>query len=230
LLIVMHAWNDIYQASETVLARGPFRRDYGHFLGAATSRFRPDDRFLLQIVHNPFFDNFYSDFRAGAVGPAPTRPADPLTPLPSFRRNLSHLAQICLVHDVQLVLVGQPSLYKPLMAPEERSALQFGEIYGAGEVPTVEQMFAAMSAFNATARQVAYGYDVQFVPLDELLPRDLEHFVDDVHWTERGYEAAAEIILGGIDWDGLLGDRPIDLLALDVPPHEFATDRYPSHG
>ncbi len=155
---------------------------------------------------------------------------DPLTPLPSFRRNLGHLAQICLVHDVRLVLVGQPSLYKPLMAAEERATLQYGEIYAAGEAPTPDQMFAAMSAFNATARQVAYGYDVPFVPLDEMLPRDLEHFVDDVHWTERGYEAAAHVVFEGVDWDGLLGERKIDLLAAysAAPARDSASD--PSRG
>jgi hypothetical protein len=45
IVIVMHAFNDIFQASEGRLTSGVYRNDYGHFFGALGNRVNPKDRF-----------------------------------------------------------------------------------------------------------------------------------------------------------------------------------------
>jgi len=200
MIIEMHAWNDLYQCGESVLARGPFRRDYGHFMGAFSRRLSPRDRFAERVWRNPFFDNLYSDFRRGTAPPRRARPVDPLTPLPSFRRNLRHMADACAADGVRLVLAGQPSLYKRDLSADELAALTYGDVFAPDERPDLEAMRNAMTCFNHAAREVAELEGLAYVDLDPCVPKDLNHFIDDVHYTPGGYRLIARAVFEQIDW------------------------------
>jgi lysophospholipase L1-like esterase len=209
MIIEMHAWNDIYQCAESGLARGPFRRDYGHFMGALAGRLHPKDRFAERVWRNPFFDNLYSDFRGGPEHLPRAKPVDPLTPLSSFRRNLQHMAEVCAADGVRLVLASQPFLYKRDLSADELAALTYDDVFAPDELPGVEAMRNAMTCFNHASREVAEWEGLVYVDLEPCVPKDLDHFIDDVHYTPRGYRLVAEAVFGRIDWADLPRTEPI---------------------
>jgi len=59
IVIVMHAFNDIFQTSEGKLTSGTFRGDYGHFFGALGMRVNPKDQFA-EDVQRLLFDNWFA--------------------------------------------------------------------------------------------------------------------------------------------------------------------------
>lgn len=52
-----------------------------------------------------------------------------------------------------------------------------------------------MRATNDMQRELAARAHVAFVDLDPLIPKDLDHFFDDCHFTDRGSTTVAEALL-----------------------------------
>jgi hypothetical protein len=57
-------------------------------------------------------------------------------------------------------------------------------------------MRKGMAQFNGAAKAVAAQRGAAFVDLDAAVPRDLDHFHDDVHLTRAGNERVADAVAG----------------------------------
>jgi len=51
-----------------------------------------------------------------------------------------------------------------------------------------------MNKFNNTIKNVADDNAIPFVDFDTDMPKSLEYFVDDVHFTKKGAEKMADIL------------------------------------
>ncbi len=132
-----------------------------------------------------------------------TPDVEPTAALPNFRRYLRLLAAVCRESDVPLLLMTMPTLYKDSLSPAEDAALWMGCLdHGRRNIdhPT---MLRGMQAFNETVRQVAQEEGTLFLDLAPAVPKDLEHFYDDCHYTARGSRVVA--------------DRLMDLLSQGLP-------------
>jgi hypothetical protein len=49
-----------------------------------------------------------------------------------------------------------------------------------------------MNLFNETARNIAMENEVPFFDLEKVVPKTLDYFLDDVHYTEKGNKIIAE--------------------------------------
>jgi lysophospholipase L1-like esterase len=129
-------------------------------------------------------------------------PTDPLRGVPAFAADLHRVAVLCSDAGVPCVLMTQPSLYKDRLAPEEEAAL----ITGAGTTPNLEarELKRALDAYNDAIRRVARDDGARVVDLAREVPADLEHFLDDVHFTARGNEAVAASVVRAILAEGAL--------------------------
>jgi hypothetical protein len=212
VVLVMHAFNDIFQASEGRLTSGTFRDDYGHFFGALGERVNPEDRLADGLTR--FFRNnwlartWYSDFREPIA--TPVRPnVDLLRALPSFQRNLDALHSRIVQDDGILVLLTQPYLYGEQMSSATRSALFYDFYYkDYATVPTWQQQRAAMDRFNDAIRTFAVSRKAPFVDLEAALPKSTELLYDDVHYTSDGAAEVASIIAGALPWSEWLRTAP----------------------
>jgi lysophospholipase L1-like esterase len=208
VVIVMHAFNDIFQASEGRLTTGTFRPDYGHFFGALGMRVNPKDRFASAIgatlSQNWLARTWYSDLRRRP--PLPARPpVDLLRALPSFEGNLVELVRRVRDDGAAVVLMTQPYLYRDDMPEAEVRALFYGYYYqDYAQVPTVAEQRAAMDAFNDAARTVARTHGAPLIDLERALPKSSTLLYDDVHYTADGARQVAALIADGIDWGTLL--------------------------
>jgi len=203
MVIVYHAFNDLFQATSWKLGNGPFRSDYGHFFGALGNRVKPVDRFNRRLAEFLVPRHWYTDLRHTLPPPVP-QPVDLRAPLPSFRRNLQRLAQVCQADGVRVVIANQPFLYRDNMTQEEEAVLFYPYYYGGSDArPTVAEQRQAMVVLNRTVEDVARTNGLPFVDLEGAIPKRLEFMYDDVHYTALGAQRVAETFAAGIDWQGV---------------------------
>lgn len=138
----------------------------------------------------------YEAFRQG-------RKKHPFTPisesksLDDFKKYLEEIIFVAQGHGVRLIFMTEPSVYQPNLPPEIDEKLWMGW-RGAGSHLTVnlspEFLFREMNRFNQTTRELSLKYGVELIDLEKSIPKDLDHFYDDVHLTPAGAQKAAEVI------------------------------------
>lgn len=208
VVIVMHAFNDIFQASEGGLTTGKFRSDYGHFFGALGKRVHPRDimneKLGNLLTGNWFMRTWYSDFR-DVPELRPRAKVNLLTALPSYRRNLSELARRVTDDGGKLAILTQPFLYRSDMPASERDALFYDYYYhDYAQVPSVSEQEAAMRAFNAAALEIAKSLGTLSVDLEPNIPKRIDMMYDDVHYTREGAKHVAAVVAESLPWAELV--------------------------
>jgi len=210
LVIVLHAFNDIFQTSEGKLSSGAYRSDYGHFFGALGNRINPGNQFSdlvgSALTRNWFARTLYSDFR-DTPEEKPRSQVDLTRSLPAFRHNLQQIIHRVTQDGAQLVLATQPYLYHDDMTGAERDSLFYPYYYrDYALVPTIAEQTAAMDTFNAMVRELADHPDVMLVDLEQSMPKSGEWMYDDVHYTVPGAAAVAGVFFEQLLWVELLSD------------------------
>ncbi|MEZ0227043.1 MAG: SGNH/GDSL hydrolase family protein [Planctomycetota bacterium] len=116
--------------------------------------------------------------------------------IPHFKQQLHRLALLARDAGAVCAFMTQPVLYKDGTSAEEEAALQGVHIDGQNlDTPTLKY---AMDAFNEAIRQVCREEGAILIDAAAEVPRDLQHFVDDVHLTSKGNEAVASSVLRAI--------------------------------
>ena len=101
--------------------------------------------------------------------------------------------------SVRLILVTQPTLWRPDLPEDLAALLWFGGIgnfqaesgkpyYSAGALDR------AMQAYNDTLLQVCRQRQVECVDLTSMLAKDTTVFYDDVHFNESGARKVAAVL------------------------------------
>lgn len=122
--------------------------------------------------------------------------------LERYRRYLQSIVDEAEDRGVRLILMTQPALWKENLSQAEEELLWLG-----GDAPafmdgpgaqyyTAEALADAMLAFNQVTLQVCASRGVECIDLAAGLPRTVEVFYDDVHFTDAGSAQVAEIVLG----------------------------------
>ena len=89
-----------------------------------------------------------------------------------FSRNLSTIAAVCNLSNIELVLMSQPSSLKPDPSVSEEAFL----------------------AYNDEMENVATKEGIQFIDMYSLMGHGERFFVDKVHYSVEGVERFAEIV------------------------------------
>jgi lysophospholipase L1-like esterase len=191
-VIVMHTINDLLQNADfSYFSRGAFRRDYGHFDGAVYRLVRPHSflSFLRWMVssmwnHKPR-EIIDTDFFPGRT---------------SFEQNLGSLIDLTEKDHVKTILMTQPNLYKPDLNERELNTLYMLRFEAIGPVKhwsasTVRNGFLQ---YRESIRSIAALRHVACIDLEPRIPKSLEYFTDDVHYTDKAFDAVAEAVADGI--------------------------------
>ncbi len=207
LIVVFHAINDLARSfCPPHYARTPFQADYGHYDGPIARMVgghRADDPIInslaLSTVQNFFGRYCYSDFRQ-ENRPVPTRSVDVWKSQEPFRRNMTNLARSVLAQDIRLVMASQASLYDSEMGALERSQLTMSDTIcrDVDFRPDIDSLAKGMDTFNAVSRDVAMQFGVPFVDLAATVPKTLDYFLDDVHYTKLGNQLVGETLAQAI--------------------------------
>lgn len=196
VVIVMHAINDIVRSFEDVrYSAGEYKDDYSHYYGCAIRAARPRsfEGFLWERM--PMQSRWFSTLRDRKETDHPIEKYKSLTP---FKRHLHNLIRYCAHDNVDVFIMTQPYLLKESMTKAERSKLVFAsglcrESSGFSTIqPSTASLRNSLEAFNHAARSIAAAEGVDVIDAEKSVPKDIEHFVDDVHYTERGATIVAQ--------------------------------------
>lgn len=211
LLVVMHAINDVCRSfSPAGFAIGPYDDLYGHFYGPAIQGANPPT-FIQYLAGRCFYDpidSWYSMLRYRQRD----YPVQRYVSLKAFEKNLRHLVEFARNDHVKVVLVTQPSLYYDGMSQKERAVLRFGKDlcstpkpFFCRDYPAPESLAHAMADFNAVTRRLGACEGVFLADVETRVAKNLQNFLDDVHYTEQGARTVAETVAETIADANLIG-------------------------
>ncbi len=198
IVVLMHAINDICRSfSPPDYAGSSYRDDYSHFYGPSIKAALPHS-FEKELYEQWFGNNkptISHDYRLAAF-----------QSIDAYEYYLHTLVQSIVKDSATCLLVEQAALYKKEMTAEEKNALWFGREYmtDGNLYASSKSIGVAMKAYNQTAKTVAKNTKTFFVSTSPYIPRDLDHFTDDVHYTEKGADALAKRISDYMIQEGYL--------------------------
>ena len=205
LIIVSHGINDLYRSfSPSQWAWGEFQGDYSHFYGPISrivlghaERLKPKPLVRLEslllngvLEHGPF----YSDLRANTP-PVEYVEVRNFPSLASFRRNMLGIVEAVKSDNTRLVFATQPFLYRNDLSVDERDVLYFAAnfcLVAEDQTANMQSMIRGMNLFNDAIRAIADEHRVPLMDLEARIPKSLQYFLDDVHYTEAGNTLVAE--------------------------------------
>ncbi len=138
----------------------------------------------------------YEAFRRG-------RKAHPFTErveskgMDDFMKHVKEIVYIAQGHGVRLIFMTEPSVYQKNMPPEIDEKLWMGWLGAIRSYPinlSNDFLTSEMRRFNDAVRELGREQGIELIDLDSQIPKDLEHFYDDVHLTPLGAEKAAQVI------------------------------------
>jgi lysophospholipase L1-like esterase len=194
VVVVMHGINDLCRSfSPESLAVGDYKNDYSHFYGPSIAGAKPPSfeslirALFRKFWFTPSFDPASFDISA-------------FKSLEDFPKYMSTIVELLKNDGAEVILVSQPYLYKSKMSAAEEKELWMDRSICIvnGKYPDRETMALAMDAYNMKTAAISSKYKTTFVHGEPALPKDLEHFVDDVHYTPLGAKKLAEAIANKI--------------------------------
>jgi hypothetical protein len=97
---------------------------------------------------------------------------------------------------VDALVLGQPVLWKADMMPAELDVLWFHVRTPEGPVRADGAWLPAeIARYNDVQRRLAAERGFAYLDLDASVPKDLDHYFDDCHYTDRGSRLVAEEVL-----------------------------------
>ena len=93
------------------------------------------------------------------------------------------------------------------MTPQELAALKLSKIFCVenNRQADIPSLLAGMKRFNEITRSLAREEEITCIDLETAVSSNLEHFVDDVHYTKEAKKIIAQEIykrLQELDWFG----------------------------
>ena len=123
-----------------------------------------------------------------------------------YTNNINTIVDIAEEYDVRVILMTQPTMWRPDLTPEEKELLLFGWSHQTGVYYTVEALLEGITAYNEQLLMICEARGVECIDLATALPKDTTVFYDDVHFNERGADLVAETIT-----DYLLEEAPFSV-------------------
>jgi lysophospholipase L1-like esterase len=124
---------------------------------------------------------------------APLRDPDPID---GFADAVDELVKLLKSSGIRSVLLGQPVLWSADATDEELASLWLPVKTLEGPVrPNPAWLAQEMAKYNAVQRSIAEQHDVPYVDLDARIPKNLDYYFDDCHFTDKGSHAVADEIL-----------------------------------
>lgn len=217
MIIVMHGINDLIRSfSPPRAAIGAYRSDYSHFLGPQADMIldldqqrQPtlaDSLLLIRNSSSFFSRHFFRQLREER-NEMEIVDVVSFSSLDAYQLRMRNLCEIALTHGVKVILVTQGFLYKDEMSAQEKAALRFArESANDGRrMASMRSLKRGMELFNEATRNLAREYKLPLVDIEKTLPKNLEYFVDDVHFTPKAARLIASAVKEKISTEGLLG-------------------------
>ena len=117
-------------------------------------------------------------------------------PIGEFHDYVKWILEFLRKREVQTIVLGQPVLWKEKYDPDEFNRLWFSVSTPNGAVRTSGKwMKEEMARYNAVQELLAEQAQFVYIDMDARIPKTLEYYFDDCHFTDIGSNAVATNIL-----------------------------------
>lgn len=182
-VIIMENINDLlHNADFSWLSAGEFRDDYGNFLGPLTRliKYGSFAEFIAKTIDGLWYQDKPIEIETNEF-----------PGLKAFERNLNTLITLAKSDGTKIILMTQPNLYKDYMTEKELGTLGMlnGEAIGNGKRWTSRTALNGFQQYNDKIREIAHtDEDVYLIDLEIIVPKNLEYFIDDVHYNSKTHD------------------------------------------
>lgn len=193
-VIVMHAINDLYRSfSPPGFSIGEYEKDYSHFYGPSIYGARPES--FSQFLYK----NFRKVWFSRKTNPRDFKMEEYISK-PDFEDYLSQLMELIQQDGAEPYLVSQGHMYRENLTQLEQSKIWMSMTFCEknNKYPNIQSLANAMDTYNDSTKKIAQQYNVLLIDAAPILKKDLEHFVDDVHYTTMGSTKLANFIANHI--------------------------------
>ncbi len=185
VIIVMHNVNDFIQNADfSYLSMGPFRQDYGHFIGPVADIIKTKNTGFLGRTRVKFGNMWYYNIPKRTVFEQDSFPG-----LESFTRNLNTLIDLASIDSTKIILMTQPNLYSENMDEEMYKVCVTVNYEGAGKDKMwgYRTGYSGMKQYNDRIREIAEKRNTYLIDLEKYVPKSLIYFTDEVHYTDTSF-------------------------------------------
>jgi lysophospholipase L1-like esterase len=117
-------------------------------------------------------------------------------PIEVFADGMQRLLAFLRRAHVEVIVLGNPALWRKDLTAEEMKSLWIPVRSGKRRVRVDPGWLAAeMRRYNALQEEIARAHGASYVDLGRIIPQDLNHFMDDSHFTDQGNKAVAAAVL-----------------------------------
>ena len=117
--------------------------------------------------------------------------------LTEYRARIRAIASECRSRYARCVFVTQPSMWRSDLTPQEEALLWsgwVGGVSGSEGYLSVDDLARAMQTYNRTLLDVCREDSLECFDLAPSVPKNIDAFLDDVHFNESGARIVAELL------------------------------------
>jgi lysophospholipase L1-like esterase len=117
-------------------------------------------------------------------------------PIAEFREATDSLISLLRGRGIGVIVLGQPVLWREGLSEEEEATLWFSIPTPSGRYKAPAAVLRAeMDRFNQVQESLAAQHDIIYLDLGAILPRTLDVFFDDCHFTDLGNLLVSRAVL-----------------------------------
>ncbi len=187
-IVVMHGVNDLLMNADfSYFSVGPFREDYGHFLGPIKHLIKRET--LVQRLRGMLGAGWYHTPRKQLF-------PDSFPGLKPFVRNLHTIIDLAQADQTKVILMTQPYFPHLGMTQDEEDSLYMLKMEAVGPRVrwSLDAAIKGFAAYNNAVREVARERKVALIDLESALPKEQKYFSDDVHYSDEAYPLLSEYV------------------------------------
>lgn len=114
-------------------------------------------------------------------------------PIEEFQGGVVWLLDFLKRRQVDVVVLGQPVVWRPDLPDDERHSLWFSVSSNTGKVrPGLDWLAGEMKRYNSIQEREAVARGYAYLDLNALMPKSREVFFDDCHFTDKGSHLIAQ--------------------------------------
>ena len=122
-----------------------------------------------------------------------------LDPKVEFSDAMDALLSLLQEAGIEVLVLGQPVLWKEEMTPAEAATLWLPVNTQLGPVrPPTAWMLTEMRRYNDAQKRIAARHGAAYVDLDSEVPKTLEYYFDDCHYTDAGSSLVASVVFSAL--------------------------------
>lgn len=121
-------------------------------------------------------------------------PAGSFYQMQECTENLNRIIDVVQAHGSRVVTMTQPTLWRDDFSPAEDRLIWLGSGRELTSFYSPRVLAEAMSLYNETLFQVCESTEIHCIDLAARVPRSLEMFYDDAHFTELGAHFVARTL------------------------------------